>query len=197
MILISAGAVRADVPRPRETVVDTLVRPGLGAAAGLCSIIHYDTAATNVWVWSGWIPGDRVGVVAFAGRDDVISPLAPLEEWDGLRRRLLALRAGGGTRITPAVEAAADLFTPPQKGDTKVRHLMLLSDGRSKDFDAARRDVESVELALIGFAVARVGFVILVVAIVTDVGVPMPIIVGQPHCKGPQSAPTRPSFARR
>jgi len=91
-------------------------------------------------------PGDRVGVVAFAGRADVISPLAPLEEWDGLRRRLLALRAGGGTRITPAVEAAARQFPDHAKPagpkgirtETAVRHVLLLSDGRSEDFDVDR-----------------------------------------------------------
>ena len=81
---------------------------------------------------------DRIGLVAFAGEPRVVSPLAPAAKWDDLRARLVAIQAGGGTRITPAVEAAADLFAPPQEGDTQVRHLMLLSDGRSEDFDAAR-----------------------------------------------------------
>ncbi len=81
---------------------------------------------------------DRIGIVAFAGEPRVVSPLAPAARWDDLRARLVAIQAGGGTRITPAVEAAADLFAPPQEGDTQVRHLMLLSDGRSEDFDAAR-----------------------------------------------------------
>ncbi len=84
-------------------------------------------------------PGDRVGVVAFAGRADVVSPPVPLEEWGGLRRRLLALEAGGGTRITPALLAAAGQFPDKaEPAETTVRHVLLLSDGRSEDFDVDR-----------------------------------------------------------
>ena len=83
--------------------------------------------------------GDRIGVVAFAGKAEVVSPLVPLDEWDALRRRLLALQAGGGTRITPAIQAALDLLptTPAPAGDA-VRHVLVLSDGRSEDFDVSR-----------------------------------------------------------
>ncbi|HUU93296.1 MAG TPA: vWA domain-containing protein, partial [Phycisphaerae bacterium] len=82
--------------------------------------------------------GDRIGIVAFAGEARVVSPLTPLARWDDLRARLVAIEAGGGTRITPAVEAAAGLFGPPVEDDTTVRHVMLLSDGRSDDFDVDR-----------------------------------------------------------
>ncbi|MBE3069401.1 MAG: VWA domain-containing protein, partial [Planctomycetes bacterium] len=81
---------------------------------------------------------DRLGIVAFAGEPRVVSPLVALEAWDALRGQLLAIQAGGGTRITPAVEAAAALFGPVVAGDRTVRHVLLLSDGRSADFDAAR-----------------------------------------------------------
>ncbi|HUU10807.1 MAG TPA: vWA domain-containing protein [Phycisphaerae bacterium] len=81
---------------------------------------------------------DRIGIVAFAGEPRVVSPLVPLAQWDALRSNLLAIQAGGGTRITPAVEAAAALFAPPRDGARTVRHLMLLSDGRSADFDVPR-----------------------------------------------------------
>jgi len=82
--------------------------------------------------------GDRIGIVSFAGEVRIVSPLAPLARWDDLRARLVAIQAGGGTRITPAVEAAAGLFAPPVEGDKTVRHVMLLSDGRSDDFDVDR-----------------------------------------------------------
>jgi len=97
--------------------------------------------------------GDRLGVVAFAGKAEVVSPLVLTDEWDALRRRLLALEAGGGTRITPAIEAALRLLppspAPPAPGDAgaapvgraappPVRHILVLSDGRSEDFDVAR-----------------------------------------------------------
>ncbi len=81
---------------------------------------------------------DRIGIVAFAGEARVVSPLTSVARWDDLRARLLAIQAGGGTRITPAVEEAAALFAPSDERDTTVRHMLLLSDGRSEDFDVAR-----------------------------------------------------------
>ena len=83
--------------------------------------------------------GDRIGVVAFAGRPTVVAPMGPIDAWDALRARLLALDAGGGTRITPAVLAALEPFSAPTPpGDDVVRHVLILSDGRSEDFTVDR-----------------------------------------------------------
>ena len=79
--------------------------------------------------------GDRIGVVAFAGRPRVVAALGPVGAWERLRGRLLAMEAGGGTRITPAVEAALDMFPPAATPEAStVRHVLILSDGRSEDF---------------------------------------------------------------
>ena len=82
-------------------------------------------------------PADRIGVVAFAGEPRVAAPLAPASDWDRLRDRLVEIQAGGGTRITPAVTAALALFAPAGADAKRVRHVLLLSDGRSADFDVA------------------------------------------------------------
>jgi len=82
--------------------------------------------------------GDRIGIVAFAGEPPVASPLVPLSEWATLEQRVVEMVAGGGTRITPAVEAAVGLFLPPGAEPTPERHILLLSDGRSEDFDVPR-----------------------------------------------------------
>jgi len=83
-------------------------------------------------------PADRVGIVAFAGQPRTVSTLVPASEWETLRRRLVSLEAGGGTRITPALAGALDLLPPIGAGENQpVRHLLLLSDGRSQDFDVA------------------------------------------------------------
>ncbi|MBN1825177.1 MAG: hypothetical protein JW958_02850 [Candidatus Eisenbacteria bacterium] len=63
VILLAAGAVRAEVPRPHEAVADSAGRPGAGAAAGFCSILYYEPEAASIWIWSGWLAGDRAGVV--------------------------------------------------------------------------------------------------------------------------------------
>ncbi|HUX15846.1 MAG TPA: vWA domain-containing protein, partial [Phycisphaerae bacterium] len=81
-------------------------------------------------------PADRIGIVAFAGQPRTVSTLVPASEWETLRSRLVSLEAGGGTRITPALAGALDLLPPTDTGQTKtVRHVLLLSDGRSQDFD--------------------------------------------------------------
>jgi Ca-activated chloride channel homolog len=82
--------------------------------------------------------GDRVGIVAFAGEPRVASPLAPVSDWDLVTSRLREVEAGGGTRLTPAVETAVGLFGPRPADSRAVRHVLLLSDGRSEDFDLAR-----------------------------------------------------------
>jgi len=81
---------------------------------------------------------DRLGIVAFAGEPRVVSPPVPISQWEDLKGKLLALAAGGGTRITPAVDEALKLLAPPRPEDKTVRHVLLLSDGRSEDLDIAR-----------------------------------------------------------
>ncbi len=80
--------------------------------------------------------GDRPGLVAFADQPDVVTAPAPLEAWPALRGALLAVRAAGGTRITPAVRTALGLLEPSSANATR-RHVLLLSDGQSEDFDVA------------------------------------------------------------
>ena len=81
-------------------------------------------------------PADRIGIVAFAGEPRTVSALVPASEWETLRSRLVSLEASGGTRITPALAGALDLLPPAAAGENQPgRHLLLLSDGRSQDFD--------------------------------------------------------------
>ena len=79
---------------------------------------------------------DRAAVIAFAGEPMIVSPRGPRSQGEALRQRLLAVEAGGGTRLTPAVTAALDLFAPPPSAKIR-RHILLLTDGRSQDFDIA------------------------------------------------------------
>jgi len=82
--------------------------------------------------------GDRIGIVAFAGEPRIASPLVPLSEWATLEQRVVEMVAGGGTRITLAVEAAVGLFGPPAPASKTIRHILLLSDGLSEDFAVDR-----------------------------------------------------------
>jgi len=81
---------------------------------------------------------DRLGIVAFAADCRVVSPPVPVSQWEALKAKLLALAAGGGTRITPAVEESLKCLSPRAADSKTVRHVLLLSDGRSEDFDLPR-----------------------------------------------------------
>ncbi len=78
--------------------------------------------------------GDRVGVVAFAVHAERVSPLVPVTEWPTLRDPLLNYVASGGTYITPAVAEAVSMAAD-DVGPRVKRHVLVLSDGRSDDFD--------------------------------------------------------------
>ncbi|MBM4017777.1 MAG: VWA domain-containing protein [Planctomycetes bacterium] len=106
-------------------------------AEGFTKLVHAKSAVLDLGSALG--PQDRVAVVAFAGEPRVAAPLLAASEWERLRQALVSIEAGGGTRITPAALAALGLFGPgaPPAADT-VRHVLLLSDGRSEDFDVPR-----------------------------------------------------------
>jgi len=102
-------------------------------ADGFTKLTHAKSAVLDLGSALG--PDDRAGIVAFAGEPRVASPLVPADAWEQLRERLVAMEAGGGTRITPAVAAALALFAAQEPDAATVRHVVLLSDGRSADFD--------------------------------------------------------------
>lgn len=102
-------------------------------ADGFTKLTHAKSAVLDLGSALGL--DDRAGIVAFAGEPRVASPLVPADAWELLRERLVAMEAGGGTRITPAVAAALALFAAQEPDAATVRHVVLLSDGRSADFD--------------------------------------------------------------
>jgi Mg-chelatase subunit ChlD len=111
-------------------------------ADGFTKLTHAKSAVLDLGSALG--PSDRVGIVAFAGEPRIASPCAAASDWAQLRERLVGIEAGGGTRITPAVTAALGLFGPPDAAAAAgaVRHVVLLSDGRSADFDVPRLAAE-------------------------------------------------------
>ncbi len=52
-----------------------------------------------------------------------------------------------------------------------------------QNLDLAACNIQQVQPTLIWFAVACIGLVVLIVAVVTDVGIPVWIIIGQPRHK--------------
>ncbi|NQT86205.1 VWA domain-containing protein, partial [bacterium] len=80
------------------------------------------------------LPTDQLALLAFDTRPELIRPLGPLPDPAALAPQLDAIQPQGPTAIGPAVGHALQLL---QGSDAKVRHVLVVSDGQSADFDPA------------------------------------------------------------
>ncbi|HVL24243.1 MAG TPA: VWA domain-containing protein [Thermomicrobiales bacterium] len=77
-------------------------------------------------------PGDQLGVLAFNDEPTWAVPMAPIGSTDDLARiqdAIAPLSPDGGTEIYPALQVAYDSM---RNVDADVRHIILLSDGKSR-----------------------------------------------------------------
>lgn len=112
------------------------------------------------------LPGDRIGMVAFAGRAYVLSPMTV--DHGALQLYLDALDpdivSQGGSSLASAIRQAADLARGSR--DAGRGAVVLISDGEALEEEAAVRD--AAERA------ARVGITIHTVGVGTVEGAPIP-----------------------
>ncbi|MCB1739429.1 MAG: VWA domain-containing protein, partial [Gammaproteobacteria bacterium] len=102
----------------------------------------------------GLLDGDRVGLIAFAGRASILSPLTP--DFGFLRLALDGASANsvrrGGTRLEEPIRKAIEAFGA--SGDA-ARSILLITDGEDHDsipLDAARAAAErGIRILAIGF----------------------------------------------
>ncbi|MCC6283677.1 MAG: VWA domain-containing protein [Phycisphaerales bacterium] len=97
-------------------------------------------------------PSDELGVIAFNNDYDVVIPLAPNSDARRSMARVLGLNAGGGTNMGPALRAAARQL---ETSRAKIRHVIVLSDGRSMNANglpgiAAELNAAGITLTCIG-----------------------------------------------
>jgi Ca-activated chloride channel family protein len=101
-----------------------------------------------------FLEGDQVGLIAFAGRATVLSPLTP--DFGFLRLVLDGVGVHsvkrGGTRIGDAVQKAVDGFGPPGEAS---RAILLITDG--EDHESFPRDAAKAA-AEAGIRIIAVGF---------------------------------------
>lgn len=94
---------------------------------------------------------DLAGVLAFEDTSSWVMPLAPLADRDAVRSAVSRLQAGGGTAIYPALEEAERAMAA---ANSKVRHIILLTDGISPGGDyaslIARLRAENITLSTVG-----------------------------------------------
>ncbi|MCX7690657.1 VWA domain-containing protein [Thermoflexus sp.] len=101
--------------------------------------------------------GDRLAMVAFHNRAEVIWPLSPVGERHRLSMRLEALTAEGGTEIYKGLLLGfQELFRARQAGVHS--HLILLTDGRTYgDEDQCRTLADQAREAGIGISAFGIG----------------------------------------
>jgi Mg-chelatase subunit ChlD len=75
---------------------------------------------------------DLIGVIAFDRAHDTIVPLSPNRDSRATAEKLRSIAPNGGTTIGPALAAAGEALG---KADARVRHVIVISDGRSTDAD--------------------------------------------------------------
>jgi uncharacterized membrane protein len=76
---------------------------------------------------------DLIGVVVFNSQTSVLQPLKPNTDPKVTQERLLSIAPGGGTVMGPALEEA---WRQLKGARAAVRHVVVLSDGRSMDWQA-------------------------------------------------------------
>lgn len=75
---------------------------------------------------------DSVGVIAFDSQPSPVVDLTKVEDKPAIMRQIESIQALGGTDMYPGLRMAFDWL---QKSDAQIKHIIVLSDGRSEDGD--------------------------------------------------------------
>ncbi|MFG0284909.1 MAG: VWA domain-containing protein [Phycisphaerales bacterium JB039] len=95
---------------------------------------------------------DLVGVIGFSNAPYTVAPLAPNDDPEELQARIRGIRPGGGTNLGPALEQAREAL---QGVDARVKHVIVLSDGRSMNAEmlprlAQQMQADGIRISTIG-----------------------------------------------
>jgi Ca-activated chloride channel family protein len=154
LLTISLFAMVLALMRPRSSGGDTENIPGGARTTGDVVIVldvsksmlaedvapnRLTRARVEISEMVKQLPGQRVGLVAFAGRAAIVCPLTPDQAYFNLALRGVDTRtvSRGGTRIGEAVRKALEAF--PDGGGAKL--IVLITDGEdheSNPLDAAK-----------------------------------------------------------
>lgn len=101
---------------------------------------------------------DRVSVIAFDHRVNVVVPAGPFEKFDEMKRRIDNIQPGGQTAIYAAVRQAAESVeeaTSPER----VSRIILMSDGQANVGPSSPAELEKLgrEIGGKGIAVTTIG----------------------------------------
>lgn len=98
--------------------------------------------------------GDEVGVIAFSDSTRLVVPLGPNVDADGTAARIEAIAPGGGTTLGPALDLA---LTELGRSRAKVKHIVVLTDGRSDDTPELPARAEAIRALGIKLSTIAIG----------------------------------------
>jgi uncharacterized membrane protein len=92
-------------------------------------------------------PTDSMGVVAFDSAAKWVVPMQTADNREAMIGDVASLRAGGGTDMYPAIDAALAAL---KNVNAATKHIILLSDGMTapRDFDGLMREVRAAKITL-------------------------------------------------
>lgn len=92
-------------------------------------------------------PKDFIGVIAFDGSSFWVSEMRPASQKTAVMDRIASIEAGGGTTMYPAMEEA---FRALQSTETRLKHVIILSDGYSTpgDFEGLTQQMAAAHMTV-------------------------------------------------
>ncbi|MCP3965509.1 MAG: VWA domain-containing protein [Lentisphaerae bacterium] len=75
---------------------------------------------------------DKIGIVTFDGQANTITDLTRASNKMTIKSQIDQIAAGGGTNLYPAMVEAGSML---RRSNTKLRHMIILSDGQSRAAD--------------------------------------------------------------
>ncbi|MEW6724645.1 MAG: VWA domain-containing protein [Bacillota bacterium] len=124
-----------------------------GGSAGLTKMDLAKEAALRATEILG--EQDQVGVIAFDSTYRWVVPLQSSDDLVGIQNLIASIRADGGTNIYPGLAAA---YQALRTADTKLRHIILLTDGQSAtggDYEELTADMREAGITLSTVAVGQ------------------------------------------
>ncbi len=97
---------------------------------------------------------DLIGVIVFNSDSDVLVELGPNKDPAKTQETIRSINAGGGTNVIPALEEAERQMNGVS---AKVKHVIVLSDGRSQNADKVPAVTERMAAAGIKVSAIAVG----------------------------------------
>ena len=120
---------RYEKEKQQPSVAMVLVIDKSGSMQGMPIELARQAAKASVDLLGGQ---DHIGVVGFDGQAFVVSPMRSTAEASAVKDAINTLASGGGTAMYPGIETAFQML---QSVPAQIKHVIILSDGRSQPAD--------------------------------------------------------------